>query len=113
MYVAKGKSVSEGVAIGRIKLYKAPVYEINDRETEDVTSEIERFKAALEKVIDDRKLTYDKALSAAGEETAEIFKGHAMMLEDYVLRDAVMEMITGQNKSAEYAVNEARQKCLA
>ncbi len=107
MYVAKGKSVSEGVALGRIKLYKAPVYEINDNEIEDAASETDRFMTALDKAIHVQMALYDVTLAAAGDESAEIFKVHAMMLEDYVLRDAVIEIITEQKKSAEYAVNEA------
>ena len=107
MQVATGKSILNGIAIGKVKIYKAPSYEINENDIADTDGEIAKFEAALEKAIDGQNALYDKALEAAGEESAEIFEVHAMMLEDDDLQDAVKEIITGQKKSAEYAVNVA------
>ena len=36
MVVATGKSILNGIAIGKIKIYKAPVYDINMGQIEDV-----------------------------------------------------------------------------
>lgn len=107
MQVATGKSILNGIAIGKVKIYKAPSYEINEAEIADTAAELAKFESALEKAIDGQNALYDKALEAAGEESAEIFEVHAMMLEDDDLQDAVKEIITGQNKTAEYAVNVA------
>ena len=104
MQVATGKSILNGIAIGKVKIYKAPSYEINENDIGDTDAELNKFEAALEKAIDGQNALYDKALEAAGEESAEIFEVHAMMLEDDDLQDAVKEIITGQKKSAEYAV---------
>ena len=52
MIVATGKSILNGIAIGKIKIYKAPVYDINLGLIEDVDAEVARFNAAVAKAID-------------------------------------------------------------
>ena len=109
MKVATGKSILHGIAIGRIKIYKAPKIEISAATINDgaVDGEIARFEDAVEKAIAQQNDLYDKAVVEAGEDNAAIFEAHAMMLEDEDLQDAVREIISGQKKGAEYAVEEA------
>ena len=107
MQVATGKSVLNGIAIGKIKVFRAPKMEISDRLVEDVQAEVERFQAAREKAIDQQNNLYEKAKKTAGEESAEIFSVHVMMLEDDDLIEATEEIITSQKHCAEYAVKEA------
>lgn len=61
MIVATGKSILNGIAIGKIKIYKAPVYEINTGLIEDVDAEVARFNAAVAKAIDQQGVLYEKA----------------------------------------------------
>ena len=107
MQVATGKSILNGIAIGKIKIYKAPKVEISSALITDPDSEIARFDAAVEKAIDQQNALYEKALESAGEESAEIFSVHAMMLEDEDLTDAVHEIITRGKHNAEYATKQA------
>ena len=107
MIVATGKSILNGIAIGKIKIYKAPVYDINMNQIEDVEAEVARFDAAIEKAIKQQGILYEKAKKDAGEESAGIFEAHQLMLEDEDLQDAAKEIITGQKRSAEYATKTA------
>ena len=107
MVVATGKSILNGIAIGKIKIYKAPVYDINMNQIEDVEAEVARFDAAIEKAIKQQGILYEKAKKDAGEESAGIFEAHQLMLEDEDLQDAAKEIITSQKRSAEYATKTA------
>ena len=49
MITAGGKSVVKGIAIGKIKVYKAPVFEISEALTENTDAELQRFEDALQK----------------------------------------------------------------
>ena len=107
MQVATGKSVLNGIAIGKIKIYKAPKLEISDSLIKDVESELKRFDDARERAIKQQNALYEKALVDAGEDSAEVFSVHAMMLEDDDLLDATNEIIKTQKHTAEYAVKVA------
>ncbi len=107
MIVATGKSIMNRIGIGKIKIYKAPEYTINEDTIEDVEAEVQRFNDAVQKAIDQQGVLYEKALETAGEESAAIFEAHQMMLEDDDLQDSTREIITGQKRSAEYATKTA------
>ena len=107
MQVATGKSILNGIAIGKIKVYRAPETVISDRQIDDVGAETARFEEARQKAIAQQNALYEKALAEAGEETAAVFEVHGMMLDDDDLVDAIREIITKQRKMAEYAVKTA------
>ncbi len=73
----------------------------------DTAAEIERFEDARAKAIDQQTALYEKALAEAGEDIAEVFNIHAMMLDDDDFVDAIKEIINGQRRCAEYAVKTA------
>ena len=108
MKVATGKSILNGIAIGKIRIYKMPERVINDAFVEDTDAELERFEAARVRVQDQQMVLYEKALVQAGEDAAGIFMFHYSLLdEDEDLYEAVNEIITSQKRSAEYAVKTA------
>ena len=82
MQVGTGKSILNGIAIGKIKVYKKKDTTISTAEVEDTAAEIARFEEAQAKAIEQQTALYEKALDEAGEEIAEVFNIHAMMLED-------------------------------
>ncbi|MGP1349953.1 MAG: phosphoenolpyruvate--protein phosphotransferase [Stomatobaculum sp.] len=107
MQVATGKSILNGIAIGKIKIYKAPKREISLELVANPQEEVTRFEEAVDKVIDQQNVLYEKAKLTAGEDSAAIFEVHAMMMEDDDLLDAVREIILNQKRSAEFAVSVA------
>src|SRR5699024_6846954 len=73
----------------------------------DTGAELLRFEDAQQKAIQQQTALYEKALAEAGEDIAEVFNIHAMMLEDDDFVDAIKEIITKQKMCAEYAVKTA------
>ena len=105
MQVFKGTKIVNGIAIGKIKIYKAPVYEINEEVVSDIAAELERFEKARLKVQNDQNALYDKEMKEGHEETAGIFEAHAMMLDDEDLIDSCKEMMA-EGHTAEFAVRD-------
>ena len=103
----KGTKIVNGIAIGKIKLYKPAVYEISEELVSDIAGELARFEAARVKVQEDQNALYDKEMKAGHKDTAGIFEAHAMMLDDEdTLIDPCKE-IMAEGHTAEYAVREA------
>ena len=109
MVKGNGKSVLNGIAIGKIKIFHPAEIVISDAAIgeDQVDAEIARFDDAVEKAIAQQNDLYEKALVEAGEENAAIFEAHAMMLEDDDLQDAVRDIIRDDLKGAEYATKAA------
>ncbi len=101
-----GKSVFKGVAIGQLSIYKKAHDEIEQKEIQDTVSEVKRFEAAIEKAKEQLGVLYDKALQEIGEEEAQIFEVHQMMLEDLDFLEGVTDSINNDKVNAEYAVKQ-------
>ena len=104
MQVATGKSILNGIAIGPLRIYKKA--ETQTVQTSHLTPDEEcvRFEAARVKAKEQLASLYEKALEEVGEDNAEIFEIHQMMLDDEDYLDAVKSMIATQTATAEYAV---------
>ena len=72
MQVGTGKSILNGIAIGKLKLYKKKNTTISVAEVADTAAEIERFEDARAKAIDQQTALYEKALAEAGPQTVYI-----------------------------------------
>ena len=105
MIICSGKSVLNGVAIGKIYLYKKQEYVLEKKQIEDAEAEIARFETAKEKATEQLDVLYHKALEEAGEEQAMIFDVHKMMLDDGDYLDSIRGMIRDEKVNAEYAVS--------
>jgi len=105
MDVFKGTKIVNGIAIGKIKIYKAPIYEINEDFVSDIAAELEKFETARVKVQEEQNALYDKEMKEGHDDTAGIFEAHAMMLDDEDLIDSCKEMMA-EGHTAEFAVRE-------
>jgi phosphotransferase system enzyme I (PtsI) len=104
MEIYEGKSVFEGIAIGRISVYKKQEQSVKRVKIEDKAAEIERYSAAREKAIEQLKHLYDKAVKEVGESGAEIFMAHQLMIDDEDYIESVESIIDTESVNAEYAV---------
>lgn len=104
MNIYEGKSVFNGVAIGRIRVYKKGDRQVRRVKVEDVEAEIERYEEAKARAIHQLQGLYDKALREVGEVSAGIFEVHQMMLDDDDYNDSIENMVRTQSINAEYAV---------
>lgn len=105
MQTFKGIKIVNGIAIGKIKFYKVPVYEVNENLISDIAAELDRFEAARVKVQEQQRALYQKEIDAGRKDTAGIFEAHDLMLDDEDLIDSCKE-IMGEGHTAEYAVRE-------
>ncbi|MBE5959521.1 MAG: phosphoenolpyruvate--protein phosphotransferase [Lachnospiraceae bacterium] len=104
MIIYEGKAVFEGIAIGRISVYKKEEQSVKRIKIEDKAAEIERYAAAREKAIGQLQVLYEKAVKEVGESGAEIFMAHQMMIDDEDYIDSVESIIDTEGVNAEYAV---------
>ena len=106
MVVYEGKAVFEGVAIGKLSVYKKNEETVKREKVEDVEAEIARYAEPREAAVEQLQALYEKAVKEVGEASAEIFEAHQMMVEDEDFIEAAESIIRGQNVNAEFAVAE-------
>lgn len=68
MQVGTGKSILNGIAIGKLKIYKKKDTVISTAQVADTAAEEARFEEARAKAIDQQTALYEKALAEAGED---------------------------------------------
>ena len=100
----EGKSIFGGISIGKIHFYSKGEQQVKRVKVDDIDAETERYDAAKGQAIEELNALYEKAVKEVGEDNAEIFNVHAMMLEDDDYNDSVYNMIKSQSVNAEYAV---------
>lgn len=102
-----GNGVCGAVAIGKISLFKRNNIKIESVKVDDKEYELNRFEKAKQSALVQLEEIYNKALAEAGEDNAQIFEIHMMMIEDEDYNDAITDMISSQGFNAEYAVSSA------
>ncbi len=103
--VATGKSILNGIAIGRIRLYRKQALQVAAVSALTPQEELARFEAARREAQTQLAQLYDTALAEVGEDNAAIFEIHSMMLEDEDYLDAVKRIIETQGATAEHAAS--------
>ena len=106
MEVKTGKSILNGIAIGKIKFYNKNSVVITDVTVDDPEAEFARFESAVETAVEQLYGLKEKAEKEVGEENAQIFEVHAMMLQDDDFTESVEEFIKTHKRNAEYAVHQ-------
>ncbi len=106
MVVYSGKAVFEGVAIGKLSVYKKNEETVKREKVADVEAEVARYAAAREGAVEELQALYEKAVKEVGEASAEIFEAHQMMVDDDDFVESVENIIRTQSVNAEFAVAE-------
>ena len=106
MIIYEGKAVFEGVAIGKLSVYKKAEQFVKREKIEDPEAEISRYEEARNTAVMQLQVLHDKAVKEVGESGAEIFEAHQMMVEDGDFIDSVENIIRTQMVNAEFAVAE-------
>jgi len=111
----KGVAASPGIAIGRAVIVEkrvSSVYRVPIREDE-VPSEVTRFLESLEKTRDELLELKQKVSRSMGEEYAQIFEAHAMIVGDASFADKVVQKIETEQVNAEWALAEVQEELQA
>ncbi len=106
MIIFEGKAVFEGVAIGKLSIYKKTETAVKREKVDDVEAEIKRYENAREMAVEQLQALHDKAVKEVGESGAEIFEAHQLMVEDGDYIDSVENIIRTEEVNAEFAVAE-------
>lgn len=104
MEIFRGKSVLQGIAIGKLYVYEKKESSWTKQTVQDVEAEIVRFQKARGNAIGELDDLYQDALAQVGEENAMIFDVHKMMLDDLDYVEAIEACIRTDSVNAEYAV---------
>lgn len=112
METYRGKSVMQGIAVGRMYLHRRADYHAAAQKASDPEAERARFFAALEEAKTELTRLYDEAFAGIGEEQAQIFEIHRMLLEDDYYLGAVSAKLS-EGYQAAYAVDSAGKEVAA
>ena len=104
MVIYEGKAVFEGIAIGKISVYKKQEQLVKRIKIDDPEAEKKRYAEAREIAILQLKALYEKAVKEVGESSAEIFEAHQLMVDDEDYIESVENIIDTEEVNAEYAV---------
>ena len=104
MIIYEGKAVFEGIAIGKISVYKKQEQAVKRVKVEDTEAEKARYAEARETAISELKALYEKAVKEVGESGAEIFEAHQLMVDDEDYIESAESIIENEGVNAEYAV---------
>ena len=93
MTIFKGKGVYGAVAIGKISVFKRRDTTVKRIHVSDTAAEKKRLEAAKEVATAQLQEIYDKALKEVGEQNAQIFEIHMMMLLTLTIISTILSLI--------------------
>ncbi|MFV9621769.1 phosphoenolpyruvate--protein phosphotransferase [Listeria monocytogenes] len=102
----KGIAASDGIAIAKAYLLVEPDLSYEKTEVTDVESEVKRFESALEVSRTELSMIREKAAKDQGEDKAQIFDAHLLVLNDPELTGPIEESIKNSKTNAETALQE-------
>ncbi|MGJ6561225.1 phosphoenolpyruvate--protein phosphotransferase [Listeria monocytogenes] len=102
----KGIAASDGIAIAKAYLLVEPDLSYEKTEVTDVESEVKRFERALEVSRTELSMIREKAAKDLGEDKAQIFDAHLLVLNDPELTGPIEESIKNSKTNAETALQE-------
>ena len=100
-----GILASPGITFAKALLLQEDEICINTNKVEDVDNEITRFLSGRDKTAAQLEVVKEKAFETFGEEKADIFEGHIMLLEDEDLEDDITTYIKSNKCTADFAIN--------
>ena len=111
MYKGKGRCACAGITFGKVLHIKNPEVVASDRDCLSVDQELELFEGALSKAAAELDRLIEKAREEIGDEQAEIFEIHRMMLEDPDICDNIRDRIKkGGINAADAAVSVGKEQ---
>lgn len=102
----KAIGTSAGIALGKVLVYKEAEIKIEKKTIDDLEGEIERLDTAIEQGIKELENLYEETLENIGEEEAEIFNVHKMMIQDPEYIDGIKGKIKEEKVNVEWALKE-------
>ena len=112
MITLTGKKISEGIAIGKLSLYKRDIKEIKRIYVKDIEKEVARFQKAKDKAFMELKVMHTSSIKEVGEANAAIFEMQQQILEDEEFVGKITNIILEEKLNAEFAVSHAAEELI-
>ena len=109
----KGIAASDGIAIAPAYLLVEPDLSFKKSSIDDVDSEVSRYQKAVSDSTSEVENIRDVAKKGLGEEEAQVFEAHLMILNDPEFTGAIETEIKNSKINAEAALDETAQKFIA
>ncbi|UOQ85241.1 phosphoenolpyruvate--protein phosphotransferase [Gracilibacillus salinarum] len=104
-----GIAASNGIAIAKAYKLAIPDLSFSKEKVEDTNAEIERLTKALDISKSELEKIKEHARTSLGDEHAEIFSAHLLVLSDPELINPIKDKIETDNVNAEFALDETAQ----
>ena len=109
----KGIAASDGVAVAKAYLLIQPDLSFETVSVEDTSAEEARLDAALEASQNELSLIRENAVASLGEEAAQVFDAHMMVLADPEMVGQIKETIRTKKINAEAGLKEVTDMFIA
>ncbi|MGN7228560.1 phosphoenolpyruvate--protein phosphotransferase [Priestia megaterium] len=102
----QGIAASSGIAVAKAFRLENPELTVEKKSVTEVEAEVARLEAALEKSKSELEIIREHARKELGDDKAEIFEAHLLVLSDPELINPIKDKITNENVNAEHALDE-------
>ncbi|MBO5575982.1 MAG: phosphoenolpyruvate--protein phosphotransferase [Ruminococcus sp.] len=99
-----GTAVYGGIGRGKIKFFHRDEVVISRAKVVDTLRELRKFAYARNEVAEELKQLYEQAVAEVGEDEAQIFQIHQMILDDSQYVSSMESLILKDHYNAEYSV---------
>lgn len=106
----KGIAASDGIAVAPAYLLVEPDLSFSKTTVSDVDSELARYQQAIKVSTAEVEQIRDSAKKSLGEDEAQVFEAHLMILNDPEFTGAIENEIKEQKINSEAALDETAQK---
>ncbi|MEG9296452.1 phosphoenolpyruvate--protein phosphotransferase [Mangrovibacillus sp. Mu-81] len=104
--ILKGIAASNGIAIAKAYRLVEPDLSFEKKSVESAEEEVARFQAAISTSKSELEAIRDKAREDLGEDKAQIFEAHLLVLSDPELLAPIEDKVKTENVNAEFALKE-------
>ena len=109
----KGIAASDGIATAEAYLLVQPDLSFTKKSISDADAEISRLKDAISTSDDELTKIRDTAKESLGEEEAQVFDAHKMILADPEFTGAVEQEVKDKNVNSEQALHDVAENFIA
>jgi phosphotransferase system enzyme I (PtsI) len=107
MRTITGNIVSPGIVLGHIGIWRPVMLNISPKCVDNSGKELHRFEQACNTALSQLQALEDKVRADTGEETAQLFSAHQLMLQDDDFQEEIRDAIQHQHVNAAWAVERA------
>ncbi|GAB7387600.1 phosphoenolpyruvate--protein phosphotransferase [Bacillaceae bacterium] len=108
--VLEGIAASGGIAIAKAFLLAKKDFDVPRKRVDDPAAETARFQDALQRSLAELEEIYEKTKRDLGEDKAQIFEAHMLVLQDPEYVNAVIGKIRNDKLNAEAALDEVSRQ---